>query len=112
MTLTLSRRGFVLALGMGLCLAGAQTRAASPDEITIEHFAFHPATMTVEKGARVTWINRDETPHTILAAGQPAPFRSGALDTGDKFGFVFDKPGSYKYFCTVHPQMVGTIIVK
>ena len=112
MTLTRSRRGLALGLGMSLCLAGARAGAASGDEITIQQFAFHPATMTVAKGTRVTWINRDETPHTLIAAGQPAPFRSGALDTGDKFDFTFDKPGNYKYFCTLHPQMVGTIIVK
>ncbi len=110
-----SRRG--LALGAGLCLAGAVaiaplSEAASADEVRIEHFGFHPATMTVAAGTRVTWVNRDETPHTILGAGMPAAFKSGALDTGDKFAFVFANPGSYKYFCSIHPQMVGTIVVK
>ncbi len=112
-----SRRGLALALGASLCLASAiaaapRTRAASADEVTIQHFGFHPATMTVAAGTRVTWINRDETPHTILGAGKPATFKSPALDTGDKFAFVFDKPGSYEYFCSIHPQMVGTIVVK
>jgi plastocyanin len=116
MTFYPSRRG-ALVLGAALCLAVAGTgaplaTAAEGGEVTIEHFAFHPANLTVAKGARVEWINRDETPHTILGAGQPAAFKSPALDTGDKFAFVFDKPGSYKYFCSIHPQMVGTILVK
>ena len=51
-------------------------------------------------------------PDTVTSADAGATFKSAALDTDDKFSFTFDKPGTYKYFCSVHPHMSGTIIVK
>ncbi len=112
-----TRRGFGLAAAGALCLAAAGIAArpaasAPASQITIDRFAFSPATLTVSAGSEVVWVNRDGTPHTIAAADPGGTFKSGALDTGDKFAFVFAKPGSYKYFCTIHPQMVGTIVVK
>jgi plastocyanin len=62
-------------------------------------------------GAKVTWTNQDEVPHTIVDSNSNKVFRSGALDTNDSYSFVFVKPGTYHYFCTLHPTMVGTIIV-
>jgi len=62
----------------------------------------------VKAGSTVTWTNMDEEPHTVVS-GQ---FRSNALDTKDSFSFKFDKPGTYSFVCTIHPQMVGTIIVQ
>ena len=63
-------------------------------------------------GTTVTWINHDETPHTVVAAGDPRAFRSGGLDTDDKFSVTFTKPGIYSYLCTVHPYMTGKVVVK
>ncbi len=83
-----------------------------PGEIVIDNFAFAPATLTVASGTKVTWINHDEEPHTVMSADPKTPFKSPALDTDDKFSFVFATPGTYKYFCTIHSHMVGTIVVQ
>ena len=65
---------------------------------------------TVKAGSTVTWTNMDEEPHTVVSTS--GTFRSNALDTKDSFSFKFDKPGTYSFVCTIHPQMVGTIIVQ
>jgi plastocyanin len=79
--------------------------------IAIHDFAFEPKTLTVAAGTYVVWTNRDEEPHVITSAG--ALFASSAaLDTGDNHVVRFSKPGTYTYFCSIHPMMVGTIIVK
>lgn len=79
--------------------------------VQIHDFAFSPKEITVPVGARIVWTNRDDEPHTIVsAAGAFKP--SQALDTDDSFSAVLDKPGSYAYFCGIHPMMVGKITVK
>jgi plastocyanin len=78
--------------------------------IDVENFMFAPLSMTVKAGATVTWTNRDQEPHTVMSSD--GSFRSGALDTGDSFSFKFDKPGTYQYVCTIHPRMVGTVVVE
>ena len=92
--------------------ATAKPAAAAPsNQIEIRNFMFSPKTLTVPVGAKVTWINRDEEPHTVVSAGgQFAP--SKALDTDDRYATTFSKPGTYTYYCTVHPFMTGTVIVK
>ncbi len=79
-------------------------------EITIENFAFSPSDVTIKPGTRVTWINKDEAPHT--ATSNDKKFNSGGLDTDDKFSFVFNDKGEYPYVCTLHPQMKAIIKVK
>lgn len=112
-----SRRTIGLAVGGALSfVVGAglaqQAWSALSDQIGIQNFKFGPNPLTVPVGSRVTWVNRDEEPHTVTSADPADPFKSAALDTGDKFSVTFDKPGSYKYFCSVHPFMVGTVVVK
>jgi plastocyanin len=92
--------------------APAQIAATEPNTVTIDNFAFGPAVMTVAVGTKVTWTNRDDEPHTVVSADDPRAFKSGALDTGDGFSFTFDKPGTYRYFCSIHPHMTGTVEVK
>lgn len=94
-----------------LCLAGPGF-AAEPDTVTIDNFAFDPPTLTVAPGTKVVWVNKDEEPHTVTSANNDVPFKSAGLDTDDRFSFTFAKPGTYKYFCSIHPHMVGTIVVK
>jgi len=89
-----------------------QVAATEPNTITIDNFSFGPQALTVPPGTTVTWINHDEEPHTVVNAGSPRLFKSGALDTDDKFSFTFDKPGTYEYFCSIHPHMTGTVVVK
>jgi plastocyanin len=90
---------------------GADSSAA-PNQVTIDNFAFSPKTLTVPAGTKVTWINRDDVPHTATSTAKPPAFDSKALDTDDKFSFVFTAPGTYPYFCAVHPHMTGEIVVK
>jgi plastocyanin len=89
--------------------AGAQEKSA-PNEVKIENFVFAPVELTVSAGTSVTWINRDDVPHTIVSVN--GKFRSNALDTDDKYSHTFANPGTYEYFCSVHPKMTGKIIVK
>jgi plastocyanin len=84
----------------------------APNQVTIDNFAFNPKTLTVPVGTEVTWINRDDVPHTATSAVKPRLFDSKTLDTDDKFSHVFTTPGTYPYFCAVHPHMTGEIVVK
>jgi len=97
---------------MQLGNAAWQVAAAEPGTVAIDNFAFAPATLTVAPGTTVTWINHDDEPHTIVNSGTPRLFKSAALDSDEKFSFKFDQPGTYTYFCSIHPQMTGTIVVK
>lgn len=83
-----------------------------PNVVNINNFAFSPKELTVAVGTTVTWTNKDEEPHTVVNAASPPAFKSAALDGGDKFSFTFTKPGTYRYFCSVHPFMVATVVVK
>ena len=105
----------LLALGAAGTLAqqappAQQVAATNEAEISIENFHYMPETLTVKAGTAVTWINRDEEPHNVVSLDRV--FRSKAIDGGEKFTFVFDKPGTYKYICAVHPHMQGTVIVQ
>jgi plastocyanin len=77
--------------------------------VTIDNFTFAPAQLSVKVGDTVTWKNHDDIPHTIVSAGK---FRSKTLDTDDSFTFTFTATGEYKYFCSLHPHMTGTIKVE
>ena len=79
-------------------------------QIDVKDFTFVPTPLTVKAGSTVTWTNKDDEPHTVVS--DSAVFRSGALDTDESFSFRFDKPGTYHYACSIHPRMVGTIVVQ
>lgn len=81
-------------------------------KVSIDNFAFRPKEVLVPVGGKVTWVNRDDVPHTATSAGERTVFDSRALDTDDKFSFTFTRPGTYKYYCKVHTHMTGTVIVK
>lgn len=95
----------------GLAAANAQENVA-PASVAIDNFTFAPATLTVRAGTTVTWMNRDDIPHTVVSTSEPRAFKSKALDTDNKFSFTFTKPGTYPYFCSIHPKMTGKIIVQ
>jgi plastocyanin len=87
--------------------------AGGGNSVTIKNFAFDPSTLTVKTGTTVTWVNNDGAPHALASdAGSPEAFSSGSLSTGASFTFTFTKPGTYKYHCSIHPSMTGTIIVQ
>src|SRR5215469_18323429 len=78
--------------------------------VMAKDFMFGPTSLTIKAGSTVTWTNHDEEPHTVVS--DTGLFRSGALDTNESFSFRFEKSGTYHYACSIHPRMVGTIIVQ
>ncbi len=87
------------------------TAAAPPSvEVKIDNFSFTPATLTVKVGTQITWVNADDIPHTVVSDNQS--FKSKTLDTDEKFTFTADKPGTYSYFCSIHPKMTGKVVVQ
>jgi len=85
---------------------------ADAARVVIDNFAYSPREITVTAGTKVTWVNHDDSPHTVTSTVKPKAFDSGALDTDATFAFVFAAPGTYEYFCAVHPHMTGKVIVK
>ena len=105
--------GALLGLASGRASQAAEPSAApaaAESSIAIRNFMFEPMSLVVAAGTKVTWKNFDGEPHTIHSIDDA--FRSGALDQSDTFSFQFDKPGTYRYVCSIHPQMVATIVVK
>src|SRR5215472_9912759 len=98
-----------------LAIAGEMKDASSSDasqnRIEIKDFAFNPQTITVKSGEKITWINRDEEPHTVVSVEKQFK-KSTALDTDQEFTVVAGSPGTYTYYCSVHPKMTGTIVVE
>ena len=103
----------LLAAGIPAIGAGGVASVAAAARITtveIVNFAFAPKDLTVTAGTTVTWKNADDSPHRI--ADINGAYASAALDTEDSFSHTFATPGVYKYFCSIHPYMKGTIVVK
>jgi len=84
--------------------------AADASAVMIDNFSFAPVATTVTIGTTVTWINHDDVPHNVVSTG--GQFKSTVLDTGDQFSHRFDTPGTYSYFCTLHPRMTGQVLVQ
>ncbi len=99
--------------GAALALILLPTRDARSEvnsAVTIDNFTFSQAELNVPVGTTVTWVNHDDIPHSVVQKDKA--FRSRALDTDDSYSFTFTAPGTYDYFCGLHPQMVGKIVVK
>jgi len=86
-----------------------KTAAAGSNQVVVDNFSFAPAMTAVAAGATVTWTNRDDVPHNIVSSNQK--FKSPVLDTDEQFSHTFDAPGTYKYFCSIHPKMTGQVVV-
>lgn len=71
---------------------------------------YSPSPYTIKVGATVTWVNKDATTHTVTSSGVTL-FDSGNLAPGATYSFTFTQPGTYQYYCTIHPWMKGTIVV-
>ena len=84
---------------------------AGQNKIEIKDFAFNPQTISVKSGEKITWINRDEEPHTVTSADKQFK-KSPPLDTDQEFTITAGAAGTYTYYCSVHPKMTGTIVVK
>src|SRR5216117_272022 len=103
-------------LGAAAGIAAAQggpavaAKSAAGSQIEIKEHKYSPATLTVPVGTTVTWINHDDDVHTVTSSAQA--FTSRGIDTDETFTYKFTKPGTYVYFCTLHPLMTATIVVK
>jgi hypothetical protein len=95
---------------MDMGMVGTMTVEVGTSEIGITDFAFDPTTVEIEMGTTVTWTNNDDVPHT--ATGLAGEFDTGTIGPGESASFTFDTPGTYTYYCEIHPSMQGTIIVK
>ena len=103
----------LVASGLMMSTVSVMSKAAAAPpaaSVQIGNFTFNQAVVTVKPGTTVTWTNGDDIPHTVVS--KDGLFKSKVLDTGDRFSFTFAKPGQFGYFCSLHPHMTGTIIVK
>jgi plastocyanin len=108
--LGVGRLGIRLAIAAAVLLPlGAFSAQADEVKVTIDNFTFTPPELKLKVGDTVTWTNHDDIPHTVVSAGE---FRSKTMDTDNTFAFTFAAAGDYKYFCSLHPHMTGTIKVE
>jgi plastocyanin len=111
------RRTQMLLTGVGMLILGAMevalpSAAETSDaaKIIVKDFMFNPTPLTVKAGSTVTWTNMDDEPHTVVS--DSGVFKSGGMDTNESFSYKFDKPGTYHFTCSIHPRMVGTVVVQ
>src|SRR5215216_7659320 len=96
----------LVALVLFAPTAAAQGKTTT---VSIKNFAFNPPNTTVSAGTTLTWVNNDQTAHTVTA--NDGVFDSGTLQPGQSYSFAFDKAGTYAYHCNIHPDMTATVTV-
>ena len=110
---------FIGVTGISLLAGSSSAQHAAPasegakpgtEQVAIDNFQFTPSALTVKAGTTVVFTNKDDVPHTVVGEGDT--FRSQALDTDEHYTHRFATPGTYKYFCSLHPKMTGTIMVQ
>jgi plastocyanin len=102
---------FTLTIGTRANPAGSADQPTRAAAVKIDNFSFGPATITIRSGSTVTWTNSDDVPHVVTSDDNKL-FKSKALDTDDHFSFPFTKPGTYNYYCAIHPKMTARIVVE
>jgi plastocyanin len=95
---------------IGAMLAFGAVAAQDANVVTIDNFTFGPKELTIAVGTTVKFVNHDDIPHTVVE--KKLSFRSKALDTDDSYSYTFATAGSFDYFCSLHPHMVGKITVQ
>jgi plastocyanin len=114
MLTTTLRRAFLVPLGVAMLMAASAdfsvVQAQETNAVVLKNFMFSPMSLTIKAGSTVTWKNLDGEPHTVV--NDSGLFRSSALDQNDTYKYTFDKPGIYKIFCGIHPNMKETITVQ
>jgi plastocyanin len=103
-------RWALVALGPLVVSTGTHALAVTTPTIGIKEFTYRPPIVTVRPGTTVTWVNHDEEPHTVTSA--TGAFASPGLVNEDTFAQTFTTPGTYQYFCALHPHMRATVVVK
>lgn len=105
---------FLLLLGTLVLFGGknasAESTSSAASDVKIDNFSFTPTTVTVPEGTTITWTNSDDIPHTVVSDDKV--FKSKVLDTDEKFSYTFTKPGTYPYFCSIHPKMTAKVVVQ
>jgi plastocyanin len=101
--------GTITVGGMERPSMGGGNRAAGGGDVTIVDFSFQPFLVTVPAGSTVTWHNNGSTQHTVTA--NDGSFDSGPIGPGGSFSQTFSTPGAYRYHCSIHPNMTGTVMV-
>jgi len=91
-------------------IGNAESTSGDASAVKIDNFSFTPPTVTVPAGTTVKWTNADDIPHTVVSDDQS--FKSKALDTDEQFSYTFTKPGTYSYFCSIHPKMTAKVVVQ
>ncbi|WP_410567332.1 cupredoxin family copper-binding protein [Amycolatopsis sp. cmx-4-61] len=104
----LAATGLVLVLHTVLAAAPAQ---AATTQVMMSGYAFSPATLTVHVGDTVTWVQHDQAPHDATTTSAPVSFHSPQLSEGQSWSYMFRTPGTYAYYCSVHPDMRATVTV-
>jgi plastocyanin len=87
----------------------AETTVSGRQDVVVDNFSFAPTVASLPVGGTVRWTNRDDVPHIIMSSEKK--FKSPVLDTDQQFSYAFDAPGTYDYFCALHPKMTGRISV-
>ena len=111
----LSIAAVAIILIMAASRSGAFGSAGAPPAdgetaVKIDNFSFTPNTITVSVGSTVRWTNHDDVPHNVM--NEDKSIKSKTLDTNDNFSYTFSKPGTYSYYCSIHPRMIGKIVVQ
>jgi plastocyanin len=94
---------------LGIALAGAAW-ASETHVVVIENMRFNPPVVTVQRGDRIVWVNKDLVPHTANSDGHG--FDSGNIASTASWSYLAKQPGSYPYSCAFHPMMHGTLTVR
>lgn len=101
----------VLVVGLLFLLAPARADAAT-QHVAMENYAYSQSSLTIRVGDTVTWTNHDQAPHDVVTTSGPASFQSPLLATGESWSFTFTVPGTYSYYCSVHPDMRAQVVVQ
>ena len=108
--------GLITVALLILMAAGARSSASAQETkpaetaVKIDNFNFSPNPLTVAVGTTVRWTNRDDIPHNVVS--EDKTLKSKVLDTDESFAYTFTKPGTYAYFCSIHPKMTGKVVVQ
>ncbi|MGK3207181.1 cupredoxin domain-containing protein [Amycolatopsis sp. MEPSY49] len=101
----------IAALLLALTVPFAAPAAAATQVVMMQDYAYSPAALTVRVGDTVTWMQHDEAPHDVVTTSAPVAFRSPRLSAGQTWSYTFRQPGTYSYYCSVHPDMRASVTV-